>query len=259
METRPVARRLSALILVVTVSVIGMPLPASAAGEERVTVARDRGLTINGQPLAQFLSAISARRATFPSGVHRHRDQRRGAPPDPGRGALESGVALERLNEEIKRRTRVVRIFPNPASCLRLVLRFRILTSKHPADLRLEARLRSASSWSRERWNPFRRFGLWRQPSSSDNDAAFVSTSGGTQSGNGVSSTRWWPAGVCTSTIWVTERGGHQNGRGRPRVCLNIPWTVAFPLPERKVVRQSWPPTDRSHSVTGSERLVSWP
>ncbi len=28
---------------------------------------------------------------------------------------------LERLNEEIKRRTRVVRIFPNTESCLRLV------------------------------------------------------------------------------------------------------------------------------------------
>ena len=28
---------------------------------------------------------------------------------------------LERLNEEIKRRTHVVRIFPNAASCLRLV------------------------------------------------------------------------------------------------------------------------------------------
>ena len=28
---------------------------------------------------------------------------------------------LERFNEEIKRRTRVVRIFPNVASCLRLV------------------------------------------------------------------------------------------------------------------------------------------
>ena len=27
----------------------------------------------------------------------------------------------ERLNEEIKRRTRVVRIFPNAASCLRLI------------------------------------------------------------------------------------------------------------------------------------------
>jgi len=35
---------------------------------------------------------------------------------------LKSTNRLERLNEEIKRRTRVVRIFPNPASCLHLVL-----------------------------------------------------------------------------------------------------------------------------------------
>jgi len=28
---------------------------------------------------------------------------------------------LERMNEEIKRRTRVVRIFPNAESCLRLI------------------------------------------------------------------------------------------------------------------------------------------
>ena len=28
---------------------------------------------------------------------------------------------MERLNEEIKRRTRVARLFPNEASCLRLV------------------------------------------------------------------------------------------------------------------------------------------
>ena len=35
---------------------------------------------------------------------------------------MKSTNLLERLNEEIKRRTRVVRIFPNPASCLRLVL-----------------------------------------------------------------------------------------------------------------------------------------
>ena len=34
---------------------------------------------------------------------------------------LKSTNRLERLNEEIKRRTRVVRIFPNTASCLRLV------------------------------------------------------------------------------------------------------------------------------------------
>jgi putative transposase len=34
---------------------------------------------------------------------------------------LKSTNMLERLNEEIKRRTRVVRIFPNAKSCLRLV------------------------------------------------------------------------------------------------------------------------------------------
>ena len=34
---------------------------------------------------------------------------------------LKSTNMLERLNEEIKRRTRVVRIFPNEASCLRLI------------------------------------------------------------------------------------------------------------------------------------------
>jgi transposase-like protein len=34
---------------------------------------------------------------------------------------LKSTNLLERLNEEIKRRTRVVRIFPNAESCLRLI------------------------------------------------------------------------------------------------------------------------------------------
>ena len=33
---------------------------------------------------------------------------------------LKSTDMLERLNEELRRRTRVVRIFPNAASCLRL-------------------------------------------------------------------------------------------------------------------------------------------
>ena len=34
---------------------------------------------------------------------------------------LKSTNMLERLNEELKRRTRVVRIFPNDNSCLRLI------------------------------------------------------------------------------------------------------------------------------------------
>ena len=34
---------------------------------------------------------------------------------------MKSTTLLERFNEEIKRRTRVVRIFPNVASCLRLI------------------------------------------------------------------------------------------------------------------------------------------
>jgi putative transposase len=34
---------------------------------------------------------------------------------------MKSTNMLERLNEEIKRRTRVVRIFPNGGSCLRLI------------------------------------------------------------------------------------------------------------------------------------------
>ena len=42
----------------------------------------------------------------FPLGHHRH---------------MKSTNMLERLNEEIRRRTRVVRIFPNEASCLRLI------------------------------------------------------------------------------------------------------------------------------------------
>ena len=43
---------------------------------------------------------------SLPRGHHKH---------------LKSTNMLERLNEEIKRRTRVVRIFPNEQSCLRLV------------------------------------------------------------------------------------------------------------------------------------------
>ena len=37
------------------------------------------------------------------------------------RKRMRSTNMLERLNEEVRRRTRVIRIFPNRASCLRLV------------------------------------------------------------------------------------------------------------------------------------------
>ena len=41
--------------------------------------------------------------------------------PTEHRKSMRSTNMLERLNEELKRRTRVVRIFPNEASCLRLI------------------------------------------------------------------------------------------------------------------------------------------
>ena len=41
--------------------------------------------------------------------------------PRPHHKHLKSTNMLERLNEEIRRRTHVVRIFPNTESCLRLV------------------------------------------------------------------------------------------------------------------------------------------
>ena len=41
--------------------------------------------------------------------------------PASHRRRLRTTNLLERLNEEIKRRTRVARLFPNEASCLRLV------------------------------------------------------------------------------------------------------------------------------------------
>ena len=41
--------------------------------------------------------------------------------PESHRRRIRTTNGLERLNQEIKRRTRVVRIFPNPEACLRLV------------------------------------------------------------------------------------------------------------------------------------------
>ena len=41
--------------------------------------------------------------------------------PASHRRRLRTTNLLERLNEEVRRRTRVARLFPNEASCLRLV------------------------------------------------------------------------------------------------------------------------------------------
>ena len=41
--------------------------------------------------------------------------------PEPHRRRIRTTNGQERLNQEIKRRTRVVRIFPNPQACLKLV------------------------------------------------------------------------------------------------------------------------------------------
>ena len=43
---------------------------------------------------------------------------------------LRTNNALEHFNQEIKRRTRVVRIFPNEQSCLRLVSALCVETSE---------------------------------------------------------------------------------------------------------------------------------
>ena len=58
------------------------------------------------------------------------RRARRGVPRLPGvprapPRRIRTTNGLERLNQEIKRRTRVVRIFPNPEACLRLVTAWR--------------------------------------------------------------------------------------------------------------------------------------
>ena len=66
MNTYSVARCISALVLVIAASVIGMPLPASASGEGKVVVSRHQALTINGRPLAQLLSATATARGAVP-------------------------------------------------------------------------------------------------------------------------------------------------------------------------------------------------
>ena len=50
--------------------------------------------------------------------------------PEEHRKRMRSTNMLERLNQELKRRTRVVRIFPDGSSCLRLVTALAMETSE---------------------------------------------------------------------------------------------------------------------------------
>ncbi len=56
MHTHSAFRRISALTLVATLLLIGIPRPTSAAGQEDVAVTRHRALTINGRPLSEFVA-----------------------------------------------------------------------------------------------------------------------------------------------------------------------------------------------------------
>ena len=59
-------RRIPAFTLVVTLTTIGVPIPASASGEQEQPSAPNRVLTLNGQPLSQFLGATATPRAILP-------------------------------------------------------------------------------------------------------------------------------------------------------------------------------------------------
>ncbi len=55
--------------------------------------------------------------------------------PEPHRNRMRTTNMLERQNQELKRRTRLVRIFPNAKSCLRLVSALLIETSQEWMEL----------------------------------------------------------------------------------------------------------------------------
>ncbi len=80
-------RRILALSLVVTLASMGVPVPANASGEQEQPSAPNRVLTLNGQPIRQFLSPTGhSRDAVLFSGLIQ---------AQPSNGQI-SGVALDR-------------------------------------------------------------------------------------------------------------------------------------------------------------------
>ena len=58
-------RRVSALTLVLTLTTIGVPVPANASGEQEQPSAPNSVLTLNGQPIRQFISTTGRSRDAF--------------------------------------------------------------------------------------------------------------------------------------------------------------------------------------------------
>ncbi len=60
-----VIRRILALTLVVTLASMGVPVPVNASGEQEQPSARNSILTLNGQPIRQFISTTGHSRDVF--------------------------------------------------------------------------------------------------------------------------------------------------------------------------------------------------
>jgi putative transposase len=86
--------------------------------------------------------------------------------PDTHRRQIRSTNGLERFNQELKRRTRVVRIFPNPAACLRLITALSVEQSEESLAgrvyLDLSGSIRTTPMTHRCRARRTRRSRAWR-------------------------------------------------------------------------------------------------
>ena len=87
-----VIRRILALMLAVTVASMGVPVPVNASGEQEQPSARNTVLTLNGQPIRQFVSTTRhSRGAVLFSGLTQAR---------PSNGQI-GGVALDRNDQAL--------------------------------------------------------------------------------------------------------------------------------------------------------------
>ena len=143
MKTDSMAHRLLAFTLVVTVVVLGRPLPAGAAGNEVEPVARQRGLTIQGRPLSEVVGATAGVRGRVP--LPRLLEQQ-------GSGQI-SGVALDGTGKLVAGETVQLRHVRPPTEVVATTTtdangRFSFAAlgpGRYIVDLRLERRVAATS------------------------------------------------------------------------------------------------------------------